>query len=377
MTVEIIVPKLGMTQKDITVVKWLAADGEAVSESQIVVVIETAKVSYDVPAPAAGSIFSLKKVKDKVKIGEVLGVVAESDQELEEYQAGRAQAPAGTEAGGGEDDFFGSAAQEGQGVSLSFEGEAPAATQAAAPAPMAALPTVEVGDRPVRERIPFIGIRRTIADNMMASLMSGAQLTIVTEVDMTELASFRQELKLDRPEAKVTFVDMLIKLLPEVLKEFPIVNSAVVGDEVICWGDYHIAFAVALEEGLIVPVVRNVDKKGLFAVSREIAKLARLGRSGELAPVDYQGGTFTLSSGGPVEVEIVTPIINPPQNAILALGKIGPKPAVHEGQLAIRTMTNLCLTHDHRVVDGVPASLFMGRLKEIIQTPALFRKILR
>jgi len=377
MTVEIIVPKLGMTQKDITVVKWLAADGEAVSEGQTMVVIETAKVSYEVPAPAAGSVFSLKKVKDKVKIGDVLGVVAESDQELEEYRAGQAQAPARAGAGAGEDDFFGSAAPEGQGIRLSFEGEAPVATQAAQPAPMAALPTVEVGDRPVRERIPFIGMRRTIADNMMASLMSGAQLTIVTEVDMTELASFRQELKLDRPEAKVTFVDMLIKLLPEVLKEFPILNSALVGDEIICWGDYHIAFAVALEEGLIVPVVRSVDKKGLFAVSREITKLARLGRSGQLEPEDYQGGTFTLSSGGPVEVEIVTPIINPPQNAILALGKIGPKPAVHEGQLAIRTMTNLCLTHDHRVIDGVPASLFMGRLKEIIQTPESFRKILR
>ncbi|MBW2619656.1 MAG: 2-oxo acid dehydrogenase subunit E2, partial [Deltaproteobacteria bacterium] len=254
MTVEIIVPKLGMTQKEITVVQWLKADGEAASEGQVVVVIETAKVSYEVPAPAAGSVFSLKKVKDKVKIGDVLGVVAESSREFEEYQAGQAQAPARTGAGTGEDDFFGSAAPEGQGVRLSFEGQEPVAAQAAAPAPTAALPTVEVGDRPVRERIPFIGMRRTIADNMMASLMSGAQLTIVTEVDMTELASFRQELKLDRPEAKVTFVDMLIKLLPGVLKEFPVLNSAVVGDEVICWGDYHIAFAVALDEGLIVPV---------------------------------------------------------------------------------------------------------------------------
>ena len=135
--------------------------------------------------------------------------------------------------------------------------------------------------------------------------------------------------------------------------------------------------AMALDEGLVVPVVRDADKKGLVQVSREIKKLAKKAGNNELMPEHYQGGTFTLTSGGKVETDIITPIIKPPENAILAIGKIGPRPAVYEGQLAIRTMTHLCLTHDHRVIDGVPASLFLGKLKDIIESPEFFKKILK
>jgi len=135
--------------------------------------------------------------------------------------------------------------------------------------------------------------------------------------------------------------------------------------------------AVALEGGLVVPVVRNADQKSLFAVSREIKKLARKARANELAPEHYQGGTFTLSSGGNVDVDFMTPIINPPENAILGIGKIGPRATVYQNQLAIRTMVHLCLTHDHRVIDGVPAAGFLGRLKEVIEQPKHFRRILK
>jgi pyruvate dehydrogenase E2 component (dihydrolipoamide acetyltransferase) len=206
---------------------------------------------------------------------------------------------------------------------------------------------------------------------------TGAQLTVVCEADMTELTNFRKELLLDRPDQRITFVDMLVKILASALKAFPIINSTIVGDEIICWGEYHIGVAVALEGGLVVPVVRNVDKKSLVAVSREIRKLARKARENALQPEHYQGGTFTLSSGGNVAVDFMTPIINPPENAILGIGRIGPKPAVHQNRLAIRTMTHLCLTHDHRVIDGVPAAGFLGRLKEIIENPKEFCKILK
>ena len=154
-------------------------------------------------------------------------------------------------------------------------------------------------------------------------------------------------------------------------------NSTVVGDEIICWDEYHIGVAVALDEGLVVPVVRDADLKSLVALSREIKRLARKARQNELEPSAYQGGTFTISSGGKVETDFMTPIINPPQNAILGIGKIGQRPAVYQGQLAIRTMTVLCLTHDHRVIDGVPASMFLGRLKEMIEHRELFTKVLK
>ncbi len=364
MITPILVPKLGMTQADITVVKWTKGDGEQVEKGEPVVTIETAKVTYEIEAPASGMVFSLKRVKDRVKIGETLGVVSDSREEFEGYKK-NLQVEVEPAAG-----IFFDEPEEEWGIRLSFEEE-----EREVSAPPQAAP--ELGDRVVSQRIPFIGMRRTIADNLVSSLQTGAQLTVVSEADMTELAQFRKVLILDRPDQRITFVDMLVKLLPFVLKEFPILNSAVFGDEIICWGEYHIGVAVALDSGLVVPVVRNVDKKGLFAISREIRKLAQKARRNELEPEHYQGGTFTLSSGGNVDVDFMTPIINPPQNAILGIGKIGPRPAVYQNQLAIRTMVHLCLTHDHRVIDGVPAAGFLGRLKEVIEHPELFQGILK
>jgi pyruvate/2-oxoglutarate dehydrogenase complex dihydrolipoamide acyltransferase (E2) component len=362
MITEIRVPKLGMTQADITVVELRKKDGERVDKDEIVAVIETAKVTYELKASASGMIFNLKKVKDRVNIGDILAVVADRREEFDEYMAGLSQEP--------EEEGIGLAFDEEEegGVSLSFEEEEEEA--------VIEFPPVDLGDRKVKERIPFIGMRRTIADNLVSSLQTGAQLTIVSETDMTELSEFRKILVLDYPETKITFVDMLVKILAFALKEYPIINSTVIGDEIICWDEYHLGVAMALDKGLVVPVVKDVDKKSLVQVSREIKKLAKKARNNELEPAHYQGGTFTLTSGGRVETDIITPIINPPQNAILAIGKVAPRPAVYEGQLAIRTTAYLCLTHDHRVIDGVPASLFLGRLKECIESPDIFKKIL-
>ncbi len=364
MITPILVPKLGMTQADITVVKWSLGDGEPVEKGESVVTIETAKVTYEVEASASGMVFALKRVKEKVKIGETLGVVAESRDEFEGYKANLPRKPE-SDAG-----MMFEEMEEEEGVRLSFEGEGEEET-----APTS--PVIDVTGRKVLKRIPFIGMRRTIADNLYASLHTGAQLTIVSETDMTELARFRKGLLLDYPDTRITFVDMLVKILAFSLKEFPVINSTIVGDEIICWGEYNIGVAMALDGGLVVPVVRNADRKSLVKVSREIKSLARKARNNQLTPEHYEGGTFTLSSGGKVETDIITPIIKPPENAIMAIGKIGPRPAVYEGQLAVRTMTHLCLTHDHRAVDGVPASLFLGRVKEVIEHPKLFEKALK
>ncbi len=374
MTVEIRVPKLGMVQADITVIELSKSDGDRVEQDEKVAVIETAKVAYDVHAPAPGLIYYLKRVKDKVAAGDLLGVVAESKEAFDEFKARQASDAAAPEprspARKKEDDW---------GVRLSFEEDEPERPAEAArlEPPTPKPPAVDLEGRRVLKRIPFLGMRRTIADNLVASLQTGAQLTIVSRTDMTELEGFRRELVLDFPGSKITYVDMLVKILAFSLREHPLLNSALVGDEIVCWDEVHMGVAVALEEGLVVPVVRNADKKGLAAVSREIKTLSMKAKDKELRPEDYQGGTFTLTSGGRVETDIITPIINPPQSAILALGRIGPQPAVHQGEVCVRTMTHLCLTHDHRIVDGVPASLFLGRVKEIIETPAHFRRVLR
>ncbi|MGE5841966.1 MAG: dihydrolipoamide acetyltransferase family protein, partial [Deltaproteobacteria bacterium] len=258
---------------------------------------------------------------------------------------------------------------------VSFEGQRPSAKPTRARTP--GVPAVSLEGRKILKRTPFIGMRRTIAENLVASLQTGAQLTVFSETDMTDLADFRQHLSLDYPDARITFVDMLVKILAAALKEFPVLNSTVVGDEIVCWEEYHIGVAVALDEGLVVPVVRDADKKSLVAVSREIKRLSKKARQNELDPDAYTGGTFTISSGGKVETDFMTPIINPPQNAILGIGKIAPRPAIHQGQVAVRTVTYLCLTHDHRVIDGVPASMFLGRLKEMIEHREAFTRVLK
>jgi pyruvate/2-oxoglutarate dehydrogenase complex dihydrolipoamide acyltransferase (E2) component len=368
---EIHIPKLGMTQSDITIVEIPKKDGDRVEKDEKVAVIETAKVTYEIQTPASGLIFYLRKVKDKVNIGALLGVVVDTG---EEFDAFKANLPA--EEAKAEQTVSVEEEEEQWGVRLSFEGEGPPRFASGAHAP-ALIPAVSLEGRRILKKIPFIGMRRTIADNLVASLQTGAQLTVFSEADMTDLAAFRQQLSLDYPDSRITFVDMLVKILGSVLKEFPVLNSAVVGDEIICWDEYHIGVAVALDEGLVVPVVRDADKKSLVAVSREIKRLSKKARQNELEPSAYQGGTFTISSGGKVETDFMTPIINPPQNAILGIGKIGARPSVYHGQLAIRTMTYLCLTHDHRVIDGVPASMFLGRLKEIIEHRERFTKVLK
>ena len=378
MASEIRVPKLGMVQSDITVIELSRSDGDAVDKDEKVAVIETAKVSYDVYAPAAGRIFYLRRVKDKVASGDLLAVVAESREAFEAFLAGLApeekKAPEAAPAAAPQEE------EDDWGVTLSFEeeGAAEAAPPARpAPAPSPALPRVDLEGRKIRKRIPFLGMRRAIADNLVASLQTGAQLTIVSKTDMTGLEAFRKALVLDYPDTKITYVDMLVKILAAALADYPIVNATLVGDEIVVWDEVHMGVAVALEDGLVVPVVRNADRKGLAAVSREIKRLSQKARQNQLGPDDYQGGTFTLTSGGKVETDIITPIINPPQSAILAVGRIAPQPAVHQGELCVRTLTHLCLTHDHRIIDGVPASLFLGRVKEIVETPELFRKVLR
>jgi pyruvate/2-oxoglutarate dehydrogenase complex dihydrolipoamide acyltransferase (E2) component len=365
MTTEVCVPKLGMTQGDINIVGLKLTDGSAVEKGEVVAIIETAKVTYEIEAPASGLIYYLRKVKDKVRIGDALAVIADSREEFESYKGRVPHKEEMPSIAFGE--------PEEEGIKLFFEEEEGEKKEKPPPP----VPVMDVGDRKVAQRIPFIGMRRTIADNLHYSLHAGAQLTIVSETDMTELARYREQLILDHPDTRITFVDILVKILAFALKEFPIINSSIVGDEIICWGEYNIGVAVALDQGLVVPVVRDADKKSLVAVSREIKKLSDRARRNQLEPSHYQGGTFTLSSGGKVETDIITPIIKPPENAIMAVGKIGPRPAVHGGALAVRTMTFLCLTHDHRAIDGVPASLFLGRVKEIVEHREAFERVLK
>jgi pyruvate dehydrogenase E2 component (dihydrolipoamide acetyltransferase) len=227
--------------------------------------------------------------------------------------------------------------------------------------------------RPVRS-IPFTGMRKTIADNMYASLQNTAQLTVFTEVDVTEMVRFRdlvrEEYKKDET-VRISYNDIIILATSRALKRFPLMNSTQVGEEILIHEAVNMGFAVALKEGLIVPVLRNADKKGLLQIAREVRELAVKARQGALTVDEVTGGTFTITNVSMFDVDGFTPILKPPETGILGIGRVKEKPAVYNGEIVIRSMMFLSLTFDHRVVDGAPANDFLQTAARYLQQPYL------
>ncbi len=222
--------------------------------------------------------------------------------------------------------------------------------------------------------IPFSGMRRTIAANMQASLRNAAQLTVFTEVDVTESLRFlelvREEYKKDAA-VRVSLNDIVILAASRALKRFPRMNSNLVGEEILVFDAVNMGIAVALPEGLIVPVLVNADKKGLLQIAREARVLARKAREGTLQVDEVTGGTFTITNVSMFQVDGFTPILKPPETGILGVGRVKEKPAVYKGQIAVRSMMVLSLTFDHQVVDGAPANEFLQTVARYLEEPNL------
>ena len=227
---------------------------------------------------------------------------------------------------------------------------------------------------PTPKVIPFTGMRKAVADNMYASLQNAAQLTSFTEVDVTEMVRFldlfRDEYKRDE-SVRVSFNDIIILAVSRALKRFPIMNSTLVGDEILLHDSVNMGVAVALKEGLIVPVLHDADRKGLLQIAKETRILAKKAREGNLSVDEVTGGTFTITNVSMFQVDGFTPILKPPETGILGIGRIKEKPAVYEGEIAIRSMMFLSLTFDHRVVDGAPANAFLETAGRYLQHPNL------
>jgi pyruvate dehydrogenase E2 component (dihydrolipoamide acetyltransferase) len=226
---------------------------------------------------------------------------------------------------------------------------------------------------PVRS-IPFSGMRRSIAANMHASLHNTAQLTMFTEVDATEMTRFRdavREAHKKDDSVKISFNDIIILAVSRALKHHPIMNSTLVGEEILLHDKVHIGVAVALPAGLIVPVIRDADQKGLLEIAREARRLAAKARQGTLTVDEVTGGTFTISNMSMFQVDGVTPILKSPETGILGVGRIKTKPAVYNGEIAIRSMMFVSLTFDHQVVDGAPAGEFLETVVHYLENPYL------
>jgi pyruvate dehydrogenase E2 component (dihydrolipoamide acetyltransferase) len=222
--------------------------------------------------------------------------------------------------------------------------------------------------------IPFEGMRRAIADNMHASLQNAAQLTTFTEVDVTEMVRFRDMLRAEfagDASVKISYNDIIVMATARALMRHPIMNSTLVGEEILLHDSVHLGIAVALPEGLIVPKLRNVEKKSLLEISEAARELAQKARQSTLVVEEVTDGTFTISNVSMLGMDGFTPVLNPPETGILGVGRVIEKPAVFNGEIAIRHMMTLSLTFDHRVVDGAPAMTFLKDLARYLAQPML------
>ncbi|HEY3281762.1 MAG TPA: dihydrolipoamide acetyltransferase family protein [Armatimonadota bacterium] len=233
--------------------------------------------------------------------------------------------------------------------------------------PSLALPSLEDD-----ERVPYTGMRKVIGDNLARSMQTAPHVTLVMEVDMTEAVSLRQQIAEEmerRSQRKATFTDLIARATALTLLDHRALNATFDGSTITRHSRVHLGIAVSLSEGLIVPVVRNAHLLGVAEISGAIRDLAGRAREGRLAPDDYTGGTFTITNLGAYGVGSFNPVINPPQCAILGVGGILERPGVVNGRLEPRSLMNLCLSFDHRLVDGAPAAAFLKQLKEILEAP--------
>ena len=225
---------------------------------------------------------------------------------------------------------------------------------------------------PTTEVVSLSGLRKTIASRMMQSVQSAAQVTLTTEADMTEAVKLRQELLAQwRPEGiRPMDQDLIIKATAAALKAHPRLNAMLIGDELHILAEVNVGVAMAVPDGLMVPVVRRADETELLSIAKKVRELADRSRKGALAVDDVTGATFTVTALSAYEVDAFTPIIDPPQVAILGIGRVVEKPAVHQGEIMVRSMMSLSLTFDHRALDGVPAGEFLRDLKGKLEDPA-------
>ena len=236
------------------------------------------------------------------------------------------------------------------------------------------IPTVETPAlQQGAEVIAMDGIRGIIAERMTLSLQTNASVTLHTEVDATDFVELRGMLndKLQAREVSITYTDLLVKVVANALREHPRLNATLTDEGIHLLREINIGVAVALEDGLVVPVVRDADKERLSEISTQVKDFAERARGNQLTPGELQGGTFTITNLGNFGIDAFTPIINPPESAILGVGRILKKPIVHEDEIVVRSMLTLSLTFDHRVVDGAPAAQFLQTVSGYIQDPYL------
>jgi 2-oxoglutarate dehydrogenase E2 component (dihydrolipoamide succinyltransferase) len=408
MAVEIKVPALGESVTEATVSKWMVKVGDSVTVDQPLCELETDKVTVEVPATTAGSIAELA-VEEGATI-QVGGVLCR----IEAGAAGAAPKPAAAAAVAAPRPATAPVqipapappASTSPSVNLAASGPAvrklaeekgvaPAAIQpsgkdgratksdvmaalssvsapSAAPVAKPAAPAGPRNRADREERVKMTRLRRTIANRLKEAQNTAAMLTTFNEVDMTNVMALRERLKEDfekKHGARLGFMSFFVKACIAGLKELPAVNAEIEGDDLVYKNYYDIGVAVGTPNGLVVPVLRDADTLDFGGIEKGIGELGRKARDGKLSIADLTGGTFTISNGGVYGSLMSTPILNPPQSAILGMHKIQQRPMVVGGEIKARPMMYLAVSYDHRIIDGREAVLFLVRVKECIEDP--------
>ncbi len=407
MTIEIKVPQLPESVSEATVGAWLKQEGEAVQRDENLVDLETDKVMLEVPATVNGVLSKiLKKEGDVVSSGEVIAELEEgeaaarpdkenkadaSEEKAESAQADGEQAAAmspavrklvnehdldpakikGTGKGGRLTKSDVNAYLEaGSGESAPAAEQSPpqeAAAEAAAPRPSA-----PAGER-VEQRVPMTRIRARIAERLVEAQQTAAMLTTFNEVDLHEVDRLRKQYRdafEKEHDVRLGYMSFFVRAAVESLKKYPVVNASVDGSDIIYHGYYDIGIAVSSPRGLVVPILRDADGLSLADIEKGIKEYGKKAQDGKLTLDELTGGTFSITNGGVFGSMLSTPILNPPQSAILGMHGITQRPVVVDGEIKIRPMMYLALSYDHRIIDGKEAVLFLRGIKEALEDPA-------
>jgi 2-oxoglutarate dehydrogenase E2 component (dihydrolipoamide succinyltransferase) len=379
---DIKIPTVGESISTALISTWHKADGDAVAAGDLLLTLETDKVSTELTAEIAGVLKITVPAGTEVSIGAVVGTLTENTAAA---AAAPTPAPAPTTATAPV-----AVAEKPQPAEtavptasapplISAPAPAPAPAPAsppaaaAAPAQAPAATTLSVGSDQRTTRVRLSPLRRKIATHLVAAQQTAAILTTFNEADMTAVMTLRKQLQdnfVARHGLKLGFMSFFVKAVVDALKAVPQINARLEGDELVKQHYYDIGVAVGTEKGLVVPVIRDCDTKSFAEIEQAILDAAKKARDGKLLVEDLQGGVFTISNGGIYGSLLSTPILNPPQSGILGMHTIQDRPVALQGQVVIRPMMYLALSYDHRVVDGKEAVTFLIRIKDCLENPA-------
>ncbi|WP_322988011.1 2-oxoglutarate dehydrogenase complex dihydrolipoyllysine-residue succinyltransferase [Hoeflea sp.] len=401
MATEVRVPTLGESVSEATIGTWLKKVGDTVKVDESLVELETDKVSIEVPSPVSGTLTEIvAKDGETVEVNGLLANITEGDvaaapAKAEAKAEAKTEAPAtkaAAPAAASKSDTDMPAAPSAQKLMAENKIDAgdvagsgkrgqvlkgdvlDAIGKGSAAAPVVAAPrsTSSADDAPREERVKMTRLRQTIARRLKEAQNTAAMLTTYNEVDMSAVMEMRKkykELFEKKHGVKLGFMGFFTKAVTHALKEIPAVNAEIDGTDLIYKNYCHVGVAVGTDKGLVVPVVRDADQMSIAEVEKEIGRLGRAARDGELSMADMQGGTFTISNGGVYGSLMSSPILNSPQSGILGMHKIQERPMAVGGQVVIRPMMYLALSYDHRIVDGKDAVTFLVRVKDSLEGP--------